>query len=251
MGKSTEERKEEPWGPQQPFLGYGYEQSKSQYDAGGPDPYGGNRQAGFNPLQESAFNMTQNRAQMGSPVNAAAEGHSQNVLEGGFLNSNPYLDATYEKASRAMMPGINATFGGAGRTGSNAHASALGTGLADLATGIYGENYQAERGRQDTMVGRAGDVAGQAYKDFDQLKGVGDQVQQQSQNILQGDKNYWDEQQQQPQNALNQYIAQIEGNVGTDSTTKSNNPLATILGGASVANDLLPDDWWKKFKGMF
>jgi hypothetical protein len=203
-------------------------------------PYGGNRVAQFNPLQEQGLALTQERALQGSPVNQAMQGHVQDVLGGQYLNANPYLDATYDKALRGMMPGINATFGGAGRTGSEAHASTLGTGMADLATNIYGQNYQAERGRQDAMTGMAPAAAGQDYVDYAALMGAGNQIQNQAQNILGADQAYWQEQQRQPYDALNQYISQIRGNVGQEVTAESTNPLAGVLGGGIVGNELFP-----------
>lgn len=81
---------------------------------------------------------------------------------GAYLNSNPYLDQTYNRASNAVtrqfnesvLPGVNSTFSLAGRTGSGVHQNAvnqaseqLGTTLSDLGNQVYGGNYQQERDR--------------------------------------------------------------------------------------------------------
>ena len=85
------------------------------------------------------------------------------TANGSMLNSNPYLDSMFGQASRQLTnnyqnvvnPSINATFGGAGRTGSNAQTGALGDAagqygdsLAGLASSIYGGNYANERQNQ-------------------------------------------------------------------------------------------------------
>ena len=87
----------------------------------------------------------------------------EQTAAGDYLGSNPYLDQTYDRAagrlghnfSQYALPGLNATFGGAGRTGSPAHERAFGNanrqfgqGLADLGAGIYGPAYESERNRQ-------------------------------------------------------------------------------------------------------
>ena len=85
------------------------------------------------------------------------------TASGAYLGSNPYLDATYDRAAGRLgrnfqqyaLPGVAAAFGGAGRAGSPAHQRALenttrgfGESLSDLGAGIYGPAYEAERGRQ-------------------------------------------------------------------------------------------------------
>jgi hypothetical protein len=70
------------------------------------------------------------------------------TVQGGYLNSNPYLDATYKQAADQVGAGVDSRFSAAGRYGSGAHQGVLGKSLGDLATNIYGGNYQTERGRQ-------------------------------------------------------------------------------------------------------
>ena len=95
------------------------------------------------------------------------------TARGDFLGSNPYLDDVYSNAAEnvtrsfneEVMPGINATFGGAGRTGSGLHREAV-TGaagratdaLGELATNIYAPAYESERNRQMQAAGMGGDL---------------------------------------------------------------------------------------------
>ena len=85
---------------------------------------------------------------------------------------NPYLDQTFDRASDAVsqrfnenvIPGLNASFGSAGRTGGGLHAQSLadasgqyGEALGGLATDIYGGAYENDQNRQ---LGYAGLVPG-------------------------------------------------------------------------------------------
>ena len=85
------------------------------------------------------------------------------TAQGQFVGQNPFLNQAFNQAAgqvtdqfrNAVQPGINQSFGGAGRTGSFAHAAAqgqaakgLGNSLQGLASNIYGGGYEAERGRQ-------------------------------------------------------------------------------------------------------
>ena len=82
---------------------------------------------------------------------------------GEYLNSNPYLDQTFNKAAdnvrrmyqTSTAPGLEADAAGHGRYGSGLMANRrdqaqenLGTSLGNLATSIYGGNYATERQNQ-------------------------------------------------------------------------------------------------------
>lgn len=122
---------------------------------------------------QAANKAMASRALQGSPLLDQAQKLSGGILSGDFLNSNPYIDQTFNRAASALTPSINATFGAGGRTGSGAHSMAMGQGLADLATGIYGNNYNQERGYQmDALQGAPG-LAAQDYFDINQLGQAG------------------------------------------------------------------------------
>jgi hypothetical protein len=94
------------------------------------------------------------------------------TAQGDYLTGNPYLDAQFQQASQQVggqfqditQPGITATFGGAGRTGGGLHGQQiqaaqgeLSRELGDMATDIYGQNYQQERARQLAAAGLLGE----------------------------------------------------------------------------------------------
>ena len=97
-----------------------------------------------------AFAMTPYR----SPVTMAGEDYYGDVLRGDYLRpeSNPYIEAVYNKAAGKASAGVNALFSKSGRYGSGAHQGVMGETLGGLATDIYGANYTAERGRQQQLA---------------------------------------------------------------------------------------------------
>lgn len=92
---------------------------------------------------------------------------------GGYLAGSPYLDAMYGKAASGLTrqfaegvsPGLDSAASRAGRYGSGMHANvkdaageSFGRQLGDLATGIYGQNYEAERQRQEAATANASNI---------------------------------------------------------------------------------------------
>lgn len=117
--------------------------------------------------------IAQNRqVQVGDGLTDLTRKTFNQTMRGNYLNNNPYLDQTFNRASDAVtrqwnesvMPGVNSTFSLAGRTGSGAHQNAvnqaseqLGDTLSDLGNQIYGQNYQQER---DRMMQAANSLGG-------------------------------------------------------------------------------------------
>lgn len=84
------------------------------------------------------------------------------TVSGAYLDpsTNPWLDATYKHAADLVGSGVDSRFESAGRYGSGAHQGVLGETLGNLATNIYGGNYQTERGRQASAVMGAPNFSG-------------------------------------------------------------------------------------------
>ncbi len=87
----------------------------------------------------------------------AATAQYLKTLKGDYLDptKNPYLDATYKHAADLVGSGVDSRFESAGRYGSGAHQGVLQEGMNNLATSIFGGNYQAERARQAAATGGA------------------------------------------------------------------------------------------------
>lgn len=107
-----------------------------------------------------------------APVQQAAIDYGTNVLSGNYLNANPYLDATFNKAAGAVTNQVQSNFGLSGRNARGIDAAGFAQeGYNDLATQIYGGNYQAERARQQQIVPYAGQLGsytnpGQSLDDY-------------------------------------------------------------------------------------
>jgi hypothetical protein len=76
------------------------------------------------------------------------------TIRGDYLDpsTNPWLKKTYDMAADSVGSGVDSRFTASGRYGSGAHQGVLGKTFGDLATNIYGGNYQQERGRQMTAA---------------------------------------------------------------------------------------------------
>lgn len=147
-----------------------------------------NSQSGnaITPAMDTALSGLEGAAARGSPIGDAGQSYIESLLAGGAgssnpalaemsriatggdIGANPYLDAAYDRAAGAVtrnfnesvVPGLDAAFADAGRTGSGQYAllrnraeENLGTALGDMATGLYGNAYESDRNRQMSALG--------------------------------------------------------------------------------------------------
>lgn len=300
----------DPYRPAQPYIDQGLADLGNLYQQGPGGFYPGSTVTPFSPITEDYLGAMRDRS-MGSGAEGAlgqyigsAIGQQQVDLQpgvagagqaigglgigqsalgqtasGAMLNSNPYLDQMFGQASgqvrdqfnQSVLPGINATFGGAGRTGSGIHqqtlgnaAGELGDTLGGLATDIYGGNYARERQNQMSAagqlqqgglsgVGHLGGLFGQAsqrqaqgagmvptlsgieWQNIDRLGQVGQAVDQQAQNHLQDQINRHNYANQAPWDHISRYM-QIAGQPYGSSTVNTGpqgSPVGSALGGAA------------------
>lgn len=197
----------EPWRPQQPYLTDIFGKGQGIYNA---NPSGMNQatQMGVNALMRPDPNIMAGAGLLGGTLN------------GSYLNSNPYLDQTFNHAASAVGNNIAGRFAAGGRYGSGAMYNALGDSMGNLANDIYGGNYQAERGRQMQALGFA-----PTYANYDANRYLqAGQVQQSTP---------WDQ--------LARYQGAISGNyggVGTQTSPIYRNQGAGMLGGALAGAQL-------------
>lgn len=72
------------------------------------------------------------------------------TARGDYLDGNPRLEGTIQRALQAARPGVDAAFAGAGRVGSGAHANAFADASARIAADIAWQDYARERGLMQT-----------------------------------------------------------------------------------------------------
>jgi hypothetical protein len=183
--------------------------------------------APFSPETEAALGGIANRAVGGSDINRSASSLATQTLNGDFLNSNPYLDATFDRAANATQGRLASQFAGTGRNVDESRGLRAQE-LNDLSSSIYGGAYNDERNRQMGVLGMAPGLANQDYYDLGQLANVGAQREQLTQDQLDA-----------PGRALDQYLARVSGNMGTTQINPSSrNRLAGGIGGAMAGQQI-------------
>jgi hypothetical protein len=240
----------------QPFLQQGMQGAQSLYQQGGQQYYPGQTVVGFSPETEQALGMQTQRAQAGSPVMGAANQFATNTLGGNQPltfggGSNPMLDRMYGQAADATQGRLQTEFAGGGRN-LGAARPARAEELNNLATSIYGGDYQAERGRmagelsqnrnmQMGALGMAPGLAQADYADIDRLGQVGQAREDLTGRQYEDAANRWDFGQNSAGTALDQYLSRLQGypgGVASTSTPIYRNQGAGALGGAMAGYQL-------------
>lgn len=109
-------------------------------NAGGIADMSSNLQGRIPGLLERAFGQNQNLD--------ASEGYAKRVVNGEFLNNNPYVDEMSRVARDNAGDSINSYFGRMGRVGGGAHMEDLGRGMAEAELGMRAGVYGNERSMQ-------------------------------------------------------------------------------------------------------
>lgn len=199
----------EPPAFQKPFLQEGFDRALFQLDSQSPQFYPGQTvtdttgqtaQGQFNAFDQAGRAFDLNKYTMG----------------GGFLSAgNPYFEQMAGQIGKAIRPGIDSAFAGAGRVGSGAHANAFASALADKVGALAYDNYQTERGRQVE--------AAKDYSAPQAMMGVGQQMEAKQGEYLADAARRWDFEQNVDANKLAQYMSLI-GNRSYGGQTVSSQP---------------------------
>lgn len=133
----------QPYAPVIPYL--------DQYLGSTADTY--NSAPQISPYEQSGYDMLSSVANGPSPLTPAIA-ENNDTLSGKYLtpDSNPYLAAIAQRAAGMAGATSNATFAGAGRTGSGLAGFYAGKGAADAADQLYYTNYNDERSRMGSAV---------------------------------------------------------------------------------------------------
>jgi len=225
----------------------------SEYGPYGIPDLSGATRAGISGMQAQA------------PINTAflnsAGGAASNFANGSYVGSNPaygylggmaaggatnpYLDATYNRAAGQVRDSLDSQFEGAGRYGSGMHQYDMGDALNNLATQLYGGAYdanqnralqagstlgtiaQGERQQQISGIGLAPSIVSGQIGNNQALLSAG-QVQDQWNQA-----DYW-----RPFDALQRYMNIVNANNGTVTQTPYyRDPTSAVLGAAGLGLD--------------
>ncbi len=260
-GSQTSTTTSEPWSVQIPYLTKGFDQANSLFDSGGPQYYPGSTVAPFNGTQNAALAGITQQASAGSPVTPAATNFTTNLLNGGFLNSNPgaalqlpfatgamadpskspYFQSALSATLGQVLPGITNQFVQGGNLNNPAMAFAAGQGAMSAAAPLLFNTYQQGLQQQQQAaqniggfyqqslgdmlqgLGAAPSVQQMPYFDLNQLWNAGTAEQQQQQAQTNADIARWNYGQQLPYSQLQQYMGTI-GGTGYGGTSQTTTP---------------------------
>lgn len=203
-----------PWSEQIPLWRTSYQRLNDLYAGGGLriNPYPGQTVAPLSPETGQAWGTIADRAQAGSPLNAAAKVYYGDVLSGRYLGQDaPGFASVLDRARN----GVNANFALGGRYGSGAHQAAVAQGLGT----VLNDAYQTERGRMDAAAQLAPQLAQQDYFDAQQLAQVGNSREAHLQDLINAEIERYNALQQAPINELALYQNLIGGQIGGTQTT--------------------------------
>jgi hypothetical protein len=239
---STTTQKNEPWGPAQPYLRGALSDTAKWYSSPyGRDPFPGSTVVPFSGYTEQALGMSADRAVQGSSVQRGANNLLDNTLQGNYLNNNPWMDKTFDLAAGKVRSSIDSQFNKGGTYGSSLHQGAMEDNLGDLATKIYGGNYDQERQRQAQGMLFAPQLAEADYNDSQRLAQVGQSYEGQAGKNLQDTMNRYNFYQNAPYARLQQLAGLVNPTAqlgstssGTQRTPTNSNPLGEVLGTAAT-----------------
>lgn len=224
MGSSTTQRQTQtqhqtadrnPYAPAIPALNDIMGGAKDLYNQRrGQQFYGGQTYANFDPASQEAFRMIEQRARGGSDLLRGAQGMIGDTASGKYLSDgNPFGSAMAQRTTADVMPGLNATFAKAGRTGSDAHQYTLSRGLADAMAPANMQMYENERGRMMQAAGMAPQLAQADYMDAQMLRGVGSEREAQAQKGINENMARFNFGQNRDAEALREYLG-YAGSIG-------------------------------------
>jgi hypothetical protein len=200
-----------------PYVTYGLEEAKRQYEAPGAQFFPGQTYVSPSEATQTALQAAQARAMYGSPIQAAAQQEYLSTVQGRGIN--PFLEGalagTNRRAQEAYTQGVQGLQSKAssmGRYGSNAMGQQVGQAqdifgrnLTESAGQLAYQSAEAERNRQMQAVANAPAFAQSDYQDIQKLLTAGQGQEQYQQKALQDAINRYNYEQTLPQQKLQQF----------------------------------------------
>jgi hypothetical protein len=241
----------------QSYLGRADALSQRPFEA-----YSGQRVANLSPDQQTAMTQVRDLATVGNPLVNQAQGQQSNVIGGGMLNANPYIDQVaknigdrmgeaYATGTRANLASSANMAGGGGQRFNSAAQQVMGNAdrsfgdaLGSTMSNLYMGNYQNERAAQDAAARGSLNFGNFGRQNTEGLLNVGGLAQGTTQNILNANYDEWQQRQGWPVQNLGILGGAI--NPGFGQTTTQTDPgsstwervLGGALGGAGIARSL-------------
>ena len=240
----------------QPYLSYGLQQAQQQYQAGGPQYYGGQTYVSPSQTTQAGIQALEQRASQGNPLLASAQGQLQKTIKGGYLSGNPFFQGAFQPAAQAAQSKFEQTLGDVGSAASKAGrygGGAMNTlqerasgqfakSLSDTAGSLAYQNYADERGRQQAATMAAPAMSQADYQDIQNMLKAGQMREGYTGAQQQADINRFNFLQNQPQQNLSNYLSNVYGNpmgrANTMTTLQQPSGFQNLLGGAATLGGL-------------
>ena len=217
-----------------PYVTYGLEEAKRQYEAPGAQFFPGQTYVSPSEATSQALQAAQQRAMSGSPIQQAAQQEYLSTVQGRGVN--PFLEGALAGANRRAeeaytrgVQGIQSNAASMGRYGSNVMGQQVGQAqdvfgrnLAETAGQLAYQSAEAERGRQMAAVANAPAYAQADYMDIQKLLTAGQGQESYQQKALQDAINRYNYEQTLPQQKLQQFTNLFTSvpSGGTSTTTQ-------------------------------
>jgi len=243
--KQTSTQTSSPWAGVQPHLRNVF--GGAEELSGQPQQFfPGQTYAGMDPLQQQGMQSQLDYAGggLGNQVGAAQQAQLS-ALQAPDVANNPYLSAQADviqnrlgrNFNEQLMPGIRDQMMGAGQTGSSRHGvaqgiaargtqEALGSSLADLYGGAYGQGLQAQSAAMgmSPQMAQLGMMPGQVQQQ------IGGQMRAEDQRGIDEAVARHDFEQTEPWDRLSRYNSLLGGGAGYGTTTSTSKQPSNMFG---------------------
>lgn len=241
MGSTSRSRtRSDPWSPAQPTLHRALTSANTLADTyRTAERLPGTTVAGLNTDLLAGLDANRQQGMFGNAAMNSASNYVQNLLDQG--NSNPYLDDMRSRITSDTMQGVNATFAGGGRTGSDMHQYALSRGLSEGLAPVSFQAHEAEQNRRLQAAALAPQFAADQRANAQQLLGVGDFLRNYDQQLINANDANSDIARQQAALATLMGVGPTIGGMGgtqSSTQTQTQSPLSTGLGLGMMATSL-------------
>jgi hypothetical protein len=246
----------------QPYLSYGLQEAQNQYQAGGPQYYGGQTYVSPSQQTQTGLQALEQRASQGSPLTGAAQSQLQGTIQGNYLSGNPFFQGAFNPAAQAAESRFKESLGNigsaaskAGRYGSGAMSTMqqgasgqFAKTLADTAGTLAYQNYADERGRQQAATMAAPAMAQSDYADIQNMLKAGQMREGYTGAQQQADIEKFNFQQTQPQQNLANFLSGVYGNpmgrAGAVSNVQQPSNWQNLLGTAATLGGIESQTGW-------
>lgn len=247
-GSSTTVQKADPWEKAQPYLESAMQQGEQLFNQGGfaPDPYTGQRVAGFGDVTQQAQQATLGQAMQGGQGIGQANTTLASMMDPQAQSQR--LDAVKQNALGSAIPAAVAQFAGSGMGNSTMAMDTVGRAATDAVSPYDYQAYQQEQGRALQAAGMAPQLEQAKYIAPQMMGMVGAQEDALSQEQINAAMQQYYEGEEQDVNALDRYSQMLlgyGGQGGSQTSTQSQSPGAMgMIGGglqaAGLAKMLFP-----------